>query len=166
MSNHNYYYGYIRDLDEIIRQVDIVCEILDTTKVFPNSRLMVLETLAQETKLGLVKDTTKKAGMGIAQFDYIGFHDTKVRSKYRFTKIVKKFGINLNLVKWENLRYNPFLSIIFCRLKYKLVPAPIPDTIEGRWLYYKKWFNSAKGKAKREQYLDSAKYVQTLLEKS
>lgn len=169
MFKHNYQYGYFKDLKSLVEQVDIVCETLDSDAVFTKSRLMVLETLAQETKLGLISDSTKRAGMGIAQFDRIGFRDTRHRCLYSshnyYETIKDAFNINIGLVEWKSLRYNPFLSILFCRLKYKLVPEPIPATIQDRWLYYKQHFNSYEGKAKKKEYIENAEYVKQLLSK-
>lgn len=160
---HKYYYGYIKNMDNIVEQVDVICEFLDSDEVFPNSRLLLLETSAQETKLGLVRDRTRDAGIGICQFDKVGFNDTLNRCQDYRESILDRFGININLVQWKSLRYNIFLSFLFCRLKYKLVPSPIPNTTEERWDYYKKWFNSYDGAAKRSEYIESGKYVKELL---
>lgn len=163
MSNHNYQYGYIESLESLVRQTKIICEALDPESVIPNSVPMVLETAAQETQLGYIEDTTREAGMGLCQFDQIGFHDTKTRS-VRFVQTIKdRFSINISLINRESLRYNPFLSLLFCRLKYKLVRDSIPDTVEGRWSYYKRWYNSYLGEAGKESYLENAEHVKTII---
>lgn len=161
---HKYHYGYAKSLEDIIDQARIVCHGLDSDKVYNNSLPLVLETSAQETDLGFTKDPTEFAGMGICQFDRGTFYDTQKRSAPEWRQpVLDSFGIDINLVNWENLRYNIFLSFLFCRLKYKLVPEVIPETVDGRWNIYKTWYNSYKGDAKKDQYLESAEYVKELL---
>lgn len=56
--------------------------------------------------------------------------------------------------RMEHLRYNPYLSLIFTRLFYRLIPEAIPETIEGRAKYWKKYYNTVLGKGTVEHYLE------------
>lgn len=121
---------------------------------YKTAHLLVLETIGAETERGTYKDPTTFAGMGLCQFDKLPFQDTKDRtSTSTRAKVYKDLGINIDLVEWEDLRYNPFLSILFCRLKYLLVRDPIPPLVDDRARYWKKWYNSILGKGTTEHFL-------------
>lgn len=64
------------------------------------------------------------------------------------------FGIDIELVEWEHLRYNPLLAMLFTRLKYKLIPELVPKSIEARARYWKMFYNSKAGKGTVEHYLE------------
>jgi len=121
---------------------------------------MILETAGAETNKGSYYDKTKFSGMGITQFDYSSFIDVIDRTrKENKDKILKYFDINIDWIKWEELRYNPLLSMIFTRLKYKLVTEEIPKNIEDRAKYWKRYYNSYAKNAKGtiEHYLEMNK---------
>ena len=130
-----------------------VCQILGNGSN-NTAHLLLLETIAVETGMGTIVDNTPSVGMGLCQFDKIGFDDVKERTSLRNKeKIYEHFGIDIDLVSFNDLRYNPLISVIFCRLKYILVPSAIPDTIQGRAFYWKRWYNSYAGKGSPEHYL-------------
>lgn len=119
-----------------------------------NATDLLLETAGAETGRGLVKDNTTLAGMGITQFDKLPFQDVKDRcSSEDKDKLIKFFNIDIELVEWEHLRYNPLLCMIFTRLKYKKIPEAIPTTLEGRANYWKQNYNSLAGKGSVEHYI-------------
>jgi hypothetical protein len=56
---------------------------------------------------------------------------------------------------WENLlHYTLNCGIIHCRLKYWRVPEKLPTTLEERAKYWKKWYNSGKGKGTESHYIE------------
>ena len=119
---------------------------------------LLMETAQAETGSGTIRDSSKLAGMGITQFDWVGFRDTLARTNNENKgKILDYFSIHIEWVTWEELRYNPLLSMIFTRLKYKLIPEEIPITLEGRATYWKKYYNSEDGKGTIEHYLEMNK---------
>lgn len=125
-----------------------VCDILGHGKNKKAVNLL-LETAAAETAKGTIKDRTKFAGIGLMQFDKVGFDDVKARIRFADAAIIKdKMDIVVEWVEWEDLRYNPLLSLLFTRLKYKKVVEEIPNSIEGRALYWKVWYNSYHPNAK------------------
>lgn len=154
-----YYYGYCND-NLIGKMTDEVCRAFGDTE---KTKRLLLETIGQETIFGRVKDFTNFSGMGLCQFDRIAFDDIKEHSTEYFQLIMDEWGIDFELVEYTHLRYNPFLSIISMRLKYKRVPESIPDTLHERYKYYKKYYNSSKGAANEEEYLTHAKRVDLII---
>jgi len=151
-------YGYLGDLEE---QARLISECLNQ-KNAKYATALLLETAAAETHLGKVWDGTVYAGMGLCQFDRKPFYYVRSRSKMYRKKILECFGIDINRVEWEHLRYNPFLSLLFCRLYYLNIPKPIPTTLEKRARYWKKYYNSYFGKGTVSHYISSAKKTKPL----
>lgn len=131
----------------------VVCDVLGHGKNKKAVKLL-LETAGAETGKGTVKDNTLYAGMGITQFDKVPFYDVKDRCRQSDKDLIKTyFDIDIELVEWEHLRYNPLLALIFTRLKYKKVPNEIPDNIEGRAKYWKTFYNTVSGAGTIDHYL-------------
>lgn len=150
------YYGLIggkKELENIARKV---CDILGYGKNNVADKLL-LETSGAETHFGTYKDPTTFAGMGITQFDKLPFYDIRDRKSKTIIEgrklLIQNLDIDISLVKWEDLRYNPLLSFIFTRLKYKLVPEIIPADLKGRARYWKDHYNSKAGDGNIEHYL-------------
>lgn len=140
---------------QIADTVKYVCDILGHGKN-NNAQALLLETAKAETQLGKTKDTTKYAGMGLTQFDKIGFDDVIDRiSLTDYATIKEKMGIELSWVKWEDLRYNILLAFLFTRLKYKKIPSEIPKSMESRAIYWKKYYNTYAGKGTLRHYLEA-----------
>jgi hypothetical protein len=113
------------------------------------------EIATVETGRGTIEDRTIGAGMGICQFDEIGFDDVKARTRSRHRDSINRcFSVDINDVVWEDLRTSPLLSLIWCRLKFKLIPDAIPSSISGRGSYWKKFYNTSAGKGSLAHYLD------------
>lgn len=150
-----FYYGYItKDV-----AYDMTKEIVNALGGGKNAIALILETACAETALGNIKDRTKYAGMGLTQFDNKPFYSVKKASmKYR-EKLINKLGIDISLVHWEHLRYNPFLALLFTRLYYLNYPAykAIPDTLDARASYWKKYYNSELGAGTKAHYLESSR---------
>ena len=120
---------------------------------------MLLETACAETALGKYADPTPNgAGHGLCQFDQIGFDDVKARTRQKDKNLIYVgFGYDINNCQLSDLDNDPLLSFIFCRLKFKLRPEPIPKTVEGRARYWKQFYNTEAGKGTVEHYLESAR---------
>jgi len=147
-------YGLVCDLEHIAAEV---CYCLGNGSN-QSAVKMLIETAGVETGKGTINDSTEFAGMGITQFDWVGFDDTLKRTRDKDKQVILDyFGINVDWVKWEELRYNPLLCMIFTRLKYKLVPEAIPNSKENRAIYWKVFFNTKAGKGTIEHYLEMNK---------
>ena len=57
----------------------------------------------------------------------------------------------------DMLESNIAYGIMHCRLKYWRVPKKVPKDLEGQAHYYKKYYNSAQGKASEEEYIEQYK---------
>ena len=138
-----------------------VCDVIghgSTRKAVP----MLLETSATETLVGQYRDDTLYyAGAGICQTDESTFDWLK--EKYQDSSIAKRIKEELNIdlrkVSYQELDYSPMLSFIFARLRYWVVEAPIPASVEGRAQYWKDHYNSHAENAKGtpEKYLERVK---------
>lgn len=119
--------------------------------------ILILGTIAQETHLGSYKDPTPtSAGQSIAQFDEMPFYDVRDRTSEKTRQLcIDAWGIDIKQLRWEDIWYNPFLAVLFVRLKYRLIPDAIPEDNQGMAEYYKKWYNSYEGKATPEEYLEN-----------
>lgn len=132
------YYGVMQS-EDIYNMVSYVCGLLDKDT---RAEKLILGTIAQETLFGTYQDPTKNAGMGLCQIDKITFEDIKKRTRNsRKELMLKVWDIDIELVEWVDLRYNPLLSVIFCRLFYKLIPEKIEDNLESWATYWKKHYN-------------------------
>ena len=122
---------------------------------------LMVETCAAETLLGAARDgTVYYAGAGVSQVDegtFIWLRDKYARHRVAIS-IKSQMNINLAKVSYNELDNSPLLALIFCRLRYLAVPAAIPDTIEGRAHYWKKWYNSTAGKGTPEEYLSRCEH--------
>ena len=146
-------YGFIND-ELALEMANKICDCIGHGK--NNSAVnMIIETAVVETGLGRIEDKTPTgAGLGITQFDKIPFDDIRDRSWKLREKILKDLKVDISLVKWEELKYNPFLSLLFTRLHYWLKGDPIPKTIEERAAYWKLHYNTKLGKGTVEHYLE------------
>ena len=148
-------YGLINQ-SHLEDMAESVCECLGGNE---NVIALLLETAGAETNRGYTKDNTIGAGMGITQIDRLPFLDIKDRLRQKDKESVKQFfDVDVDLVKWEHLRYNPLLALIFTRLKYKKIPESVPSTKEGRAKYWKKHYNSIEGKGTLAHYILATKH--------
>jgi hypothetical protein len=121
-----------------------------------NADKLLIETSGAETHKGQAKDNSIGAGMGITQFDKMPFYDVKDRCRNSDkNKIKEYFNIDIDLVEWEHIRYNPLLCLIFTRLKYLKVSESIPTDLKGRARYWKQYYNTEAGKGTIEHYIES-----------
>ena len=148
MSKPNY--GWVKDLEA---EAEAIVNVLGGGR---NAVNLILETSSAETALGQITDGTLYAGMGICQFDKKPFKYIKDKSLRFRNLILAELGVDIVLVKWDHLRYNSFLSLLFCRLYYMTIRKPIPATREGRAKYWKRYYNSYLGKGTPRHYLKMA----------
>lgn len=148
-------YGFINDTS-IVTMCNTICGSLGFG-ANNTAHLLIYETAVAETGCGKITDKTLGAGMGITQFDKLPFEDIKKRSMHLKDKILKELGVDISLVDWEHLRYNPYLSLLFTRLFYRLISKPIPLTIKERAEYWKEFYNTKLGKGTPEHYLEMNK---------
>lgn len=146
------YYGLIKK-SHFEDMVMAVCDCLGHGKNKAAYNL-IIETANTETNMGKTKDRSISNGHGITQIDEICYIDILSRTKSAdIEKIKECFDIDIELTTFNDLRYNPLLSAIFTRLKYKFVPEEIPSNKKGRAEYWKMYYNTLAGKGTTEHYL-------------
>ena len=146
-------YGIV-ERQHIFDIVANICQVLGNG-ANESANKLILGTIAAETMLGEYKDPTPfRAGTGICQFDKIAFQDVKARTRKHNTKLIlENFNIDIHKVTYDMLEYNPLLSIIFCRLFYKLIPAEIPSDLYLMACYWKRYYNTEQGKGTVEHFI-------------
>lgn len=139
---------------------DIVIEVCNVLGHGSNAMAvdLMLETAAQETHCGQLRDPTPNgAGRGIFQIDPIAFNDICQRARPAdVTAVFNNFGIDIKSIRHDALDYSPLVAAVFCRLFYKLIPEAIPATLIGRAEYWKKHYNTVKGKGSVGEYINNA----------
>lgn len=159
------FYGLTRPAQAIEMARD-VCDVLGHGK---NEKAfnMLIETACQETMLGQYRDpSTHVTGVGVTQFDQIGFDDVKLHTSVQKIELIsKEFGIDIRAAELRDLAHSPLLGFIFCRLKYMRITELIPDSLEGRAEYWKRYYNTAAGKGTAQEYINNyRRYGRKLVE--
>jgi len=135
---------------------DIIKDVVSILGGGINAELLLWETAGAETNFGNTPDFTINSGYGLMQFDFLGFADTQHRTEKSVKDKVKNtWGIDIDSINIKELNYSPFLSVLFARLKYMLVPSVIPDTLVGRAEYWKRYYNSNKGEGTVEHFIQA-----------
>lgn len=57
----------------------------------------------------------------------------------------------------ENLKSNLIYAAAMCRIYYLRAPLPVPEDLHGQAEYWKKFYNTSKGKGSVQKYLDAYK---------
>ena len=155
------FYGLIAGETQIQASILMACTVISPGTV-DKAKLLLAETIAVESLNGRATDHSKEYGEGLTQFDKPTFEDVKqhfnqTRYKELKNKINTFLNVDIGTIQYEDLRKSPMASIVFARLLYLRVPYPIPDTLIGRWQYYKKWFNSVLGATTESRYMKAQK---------
>lgn len=125
-----------------------------------NAERALVEIAAVETLSGTYPDRhPDKLGVGLTQFDQIGFDDVVQRTRPKNKKrALEMLGYNLDELVLADLAYDPLLALTMTRLKYMLVADAIPSTIEGRANYWKRHYNTVAGKGTVAEYVEKVAY--------
>ena len=165
-----YYYGAKNS-----KHIKSYCESINA-RIFgnkPQAIPLMYETLAVETNFCMFKDPTPKgAGAGATQIDQLPFKDFQERMIKFYPNIVKKIneysiwcGLRIDFEDWEwhhlmwESEQSLTMSIIMMRCAYWLVAERLPDTLEGRAKYWKKYYNTALGKGTIRKYIEKSKII-------
>lgn len=102
-------------------------------------------TCAKETLYGhYIRQLTGPAkGIMQTEPDTFYFLQDKYKERYPF------------ICNWtfDELEWNLYASIFMARLKYLSIPERIPDSLNGQAAYWKKYYNTNKGKGTVQEYL-------------
>lgn len=143
-----------------------VCDLIDCPVGYLQPKenyplLLLLETAAQETHLGRLADPGPfGAGVGLCQFDKIGFRDVVERTSPSLkSRTHAMIGVSIDDLQHRDLAFSPALSFLFCRLLYRLKPGAVPQTLSGRAAYWKHWYNTDAGKGNVTEYIENARRI-------
>ncbi len=116
-----------------------------------DAKQLILGTIAIESDFGKHRRQLGGGGaLGICQIE---------RPTFNWLKDVYKDRLPfIKAIEFEDLEYNDFASIVFCRLRYLVVPYPLPPStdVELMAAYYKRHYNTYLGAATKEDFV--AKY--------
>lgn len=113
---------------------------------------LVLGTIAHESDFG--SHTVQMGGgpaLGIAQIEPSTFVWLQDKYAEKFPRHILKDRFS------RDLRTDNELSILVCRLRYLVVKEPLPQTKDEMAAYYKKYYNTAAGKAEPADFLKALK---------
>lgn len=160
MATHVCGYGLVA-LEQVKQFAQAVCDVLGPGE--NNAAVLLLcETAAAETRYGIYSDPTPNgAGRGLYQCDHVAFIDVQQRARPGdLEKLKSTFDLDLKKIEWDDLNFSPLIATVIARLHYKLVPEPIPQTLAGRAVYWKKYYNTVAGKGSPEEYIERVKPFQ------
>lgn len=120
-----------------------------------NAINLLVETACQESACGKYIKQINGPACGIFQIEPNTAKDIiKNFVSYKPNIRSKLNQIYIQFMSLEdNLKYNLMYSVAMCRIHYMRVSEPIPDTVEGRAEYWKKYYNTALGKGTVEEYI-------------
>lgn len=117
---------------------------------------LILGTMAQESNFGTyIRQKGNGPALSFFQIEKPTFEYLKDKYKAEYPQIQD--------VKFECLEWNIWMGILFCRLKYLSIKSALPnnDDVPAMAQYWKKYYNSFKGKGKVEEFVSNYhKYVE------
>lgn len=124
---------------------------------------LLLGTAFAESKLKHLKQIGGGPALGLFQIEPSTFDDIYYRYLGRTDKKSLKHVVDMFTVRehagftmtrpfYQLITNLPF-AILIARIRYLLVPAPIPKTLEGQAAYWKKYYNTVEGAGTVEKYM-------------
>jgi hypothetical protein len=140
----------------------------------PTARRLLLSTLAHETQGEHLdqrlssSDVTLGPAIGLYQIE-AATHDDLMNNFLKYRKELAAKVAELS-APWPSLHHQLASNLCYTTAIARLIyfrrrePLPAPNDIDGIWKYYKQWFNTPLGKAKREDFIYwDRKLVQPIL---
>ena len=92
--------------------------------------------------------------------DYLKYRQPLMKKMAEICYLDWKYFTDPNEIDWrEILTTNIIAQVVVCRLHYWRVPKPLPKTLDEQAIYWKAFYNSAKGKGSKNHFLEIvAKY--------
>lgn len=117
---------------------------------------LIAETACQESACGkYIKQLNNGPAKGIFQCEPATAKD--IMKNYVAYKPAIRSKLNEIYIHYltleDNLMYNLAYSVAICRIHYLRVAESVPDTVEGRAVYWKKYYNTSLGKGTVEEYI-------------
>lgn len=141
-------------IEKVLKKLDLHSE--DATN-------LILGTIAQESGLGKFIKQLKGPALGVCQMEPFTFND-HINNYLAYNPVLKakiREVSNCFELKSESLEYNLALSIAMCRVHYLRVDEALPKDLPGYAKYWKKYYNTIKGKGTEIEFINNyKKYVQ------
>lgn len=143
----------------LIQFTDLIWRVLRRHELDSSAAVnLLLGTAAQESALGTYLRQINGPAIGIFQMERSTFEWLQVK----YTDLKTPSGGQLRWAEFEMLEYDLWLAILFARLRYRVVPAPLPAAEDIRRLagYWKQHYNTSAGKGTVEQFVENYnKYI-------
>ena len=118
---------------------------------------LLLGTCAQESSMGKYRRQIGGGpALGIFQIEPRTFKDIRdryLRFKPELLEKILKVSQLKDLSDPEELVYNDRLSICIARVYYLRLKSSIPSDINGWAAYWKRWYNTPRGKGTEEEFI-------------
>lgn len=144
----------------------IIEPVLSKLKIYSKGAEEILVfTCAAESLGGHYLHQVKGPALGIYQMEpntYTDIWSNYIRSRNQLATLMAiHFGCS-KIPEVERLMYDLHYATAMTRIHYLRMPGNLPDhkDVDGMWDYYKKYYNTEKGKAKKE---DSVKKYQEFI---
>ena len=121
-----------------------------------NAEELLVFTCAAESLGGTYLQQVKGPALGVYQMEPATYTDiwvNYIRARNQLaTLMAMHFGCN-RIPEVERLIYDLHFATAMSRIHYLRMPGNLPDAkdVDGMWEYYKKYYNTEKGKAKKEE---------------
>jgi|TARA_R100001594_G_scaffold37974_2_gene68629 hypothetical protein len=145
---------------------DLIERVLNRIELYsPEASDLVFKTLKVESLLKYVRQI-KGIAVGFGQCEpWVAVDICKNYLKYRpdlMKQVAETINVKLSyftLPKEEDwawiLETNIAAMISFCRLHYRRIPKALPKkNLDEQWIYYKKYYNTERGKATNDHWMD------------
>tara|TARA_R100001530_G_scaffold40526_1_gene31117 strand:+ start:778 stop:1245 length:468 start_codon:yes stop_codon:yes gene_type:complete len=145
---------------------DLIERVLNKIELYsPEASDLVFKTLKVESLLKYVRQI-KGIAVGFGQCEpWVAVDICKNYLKYRpdlMKQVADTANVKLSyftLPKEEDwawiLETNLAAMIAFCRLHYRRIPKALPKkNLDEQWIYYKKYYNTERGKATNDHWMD------------
>lgn len=122
----------------------------------PDAVNLILGTIAQESAYGKYsKQLGNGPALGICQMEPATFKDICINYLKYHPEIEAKIKevAHVNLLLPDDLVSNDRLAVSMCRVHYLRVKEQMPVTIEGYAAYWKKYYNTVKGKGTEAEFI-------------
>jgi hypothetical protein len=123
---------------------------------------LLVFTCAVESNGGTYLKQVKGPALGIYQMEPETYNDIWENflkfKKNILLSLTTTFGI-VTIPSEDRLIYDLRYASVMCRLHYKRVPEPLPQTanVDDLWNYYKKYYNTNLGAATKSESIDKYK---------
>lgn len=130
-----------------------------------NAEELLVFTCAAESLGGTYLHQVKGPAVGIFQMEPATYTDiwvNYIRPRNQLATLMAiHYGCN-KIPEVERMIYDLHFATAMARIHYLRMPGNLPDAkdVDGMWDYYKKYYNTEKGKAKKE---DSIKKYQDFI---